>query len=143
MLEAGVVACVLISLDAGQTRSAVAGKAEEAERARHEDDSIAALRREGNSLGHGEAIIISIMTVTIDADVLAQLEEKAKKESREVDAVVNELLRQALGEKKPYKLELKGWGWETELLVDVADRKKLHELLDDDPEYLKKRGFTT
>lgn len=82
-------------------------------------------------------------TIALDDDVLAKLEEKAKSESREVDSVANDLLRQVLGTQKPYKLELKGWDWETELLVDVADRKKLHELLDDNPEYLKKRGFRT
>lgn len=80
------------------------------------------------------------MTITIDADVLAQLEEKAKKESREVDAVVNELLRQALGEKKPYKLELQGWDAELRPGVDLNSRSKLYELMDDADE-MKRRGF--
>lgn len=79
------------------------------------------------------------MTITIDPDLLAKLEEKAKNEQRDVDAVANELLRQAL-EKKPYALELKGWGWDAELLVDVSNRNKLYEVLDDE-EYMRKRGF--
>jgi predicted transcriptional regulator len=80
------------------------------------------------------------MTITVDPDILAKLEEKAKTEQRDVDAVANELLRQALEAKKPYKLELQGWTWDAELLVDVADRKKLYEDLYDD-EYMRKRGF--
>ncbi len=78
------------------------------------------------------------MTVTINPDILAKLEEKAKSENRELDVVANELLAQALEEKKPYKLE---WNtWEAEVLVDVSDRKKLYEDLYDD-EYMRKRGF--
>lgn len=78
-------------------------------------------------------------TITIDDDVLRQLEEKAGKESRTAEEVANELLRKQL-EEKPYKLDLKGWGWDSELLVDVADRNKLYDVLEDD-EYMKKRGF--
>lgn len=90
--------------------------------------------------GHGVAIIISVMTVTINPDILAELEEKAKSEQRDVDAVVNELLRQALDAKKPYKLELNGWTWKGELPDDISPRK-MYDLLYDDPEYLRKRGF--
>jgi hypothetical protein len=81
------------------------------------------------------------MTITVDPDLMAKLEEKAKSEQRDVDAVANELLRQVLEEKKPYKLELQGWNSDHELLIDPADRKKLQEVLDDDPEYMRKRGF--
>jgi len=76
------------------------------------------------------------VTITIDEDLLKQLQEKAAKESRTAEEVANELLRQSLG--KPYKLELEGWN--AEILVDVADREKLYDVLDDD-EYMKRRGF--
>jgi len=75
-------------------------------------------------------------TITIDDDVLKQLEEKAGKESRTADEVANDLLRKQL-EEKPYKLELEGWKWPSELLVDITDREKLYEALDD-PEYFEK-----
>jgi len=74
-------------------------------------------------------------TITIDDDVLKKLEEKAGKESRTAEEVANELLRKSL---EPYKLDLEGWKWNSELLVDVADRQKLYEVLQDD-EYMKKR----
>ncbi len=77
-------------------------------------------------------------TIAIDEDALKQLEEKAAKESRTAEEVANELLRQSLGAAKPYKLELQRWN--AELLVDVADRNKLYDILDDADE-MKRRGF--
>lgn len=78
---------------------------------------------------------MATLTLKIGDDVLKELKERAAKEDRTVDEVASELLRKAL---EPYKLEWKGW--DSELLVDVADRKKLYDVLYDD-EYMKKRGF--
>jgi hypothetical protein len=76
-------------------------------------------------------------TITIDEDLLKQIEEKAAKESRTAEEVANELLREAL--EKPYKLELEGWKWKTELQpdIDLTDRNKLYDILDG-PEYWDK-----
>lgn len=78
--------------------------------------------------------------IAIEDDVLKQLEEKAAKESRTADEVANEMLRQSFEAAKPYKLELEGWNHPGELLVDVADRNKLYEVLYDEEE-MKRRGF--
>jgi hypothetical protein len=40
-------------------------------------------------------------TITVDEDLLKQLEEKAAKESRTADEVANEMLRQSLGDAAP------------------------------------------
>ena len=76
-------------------------------------------------------------TITIEDELLRQLEEKAAKESRSADEVANELLRKSLG--KPYKLELEGWKWKTELQpgIDLTDRNKLYDAMDD-PDYWDK-----
>jgi len=76
---------------------------------------------------------MATLTLKIGDDVLKELKERAAKGT--VDEVASELLRKAL---EPYKLEWKGW--DSELLIDVADRKKLYDVLYDD-EYMKKRGF--
>lgn len=94
---------------------------------------------QGSTAEASSAFIISRMTITIDADVLAKLEEKAKSESRDVDAVANELLRQAL-EEKLYKLELEGWPAKLRPGVDLTDRDKLYEMMDDADE-MKRRGL--
>jgi len=80
---------------------------------------------------------MATITLTVDDEVMKELEERAAKESRSVEEVANELLQNSA---RPYKLELEGWNWPSELLVDVSDREKLYEVLDDD-EYMKKRGF--
>ncbi len=76
-------------------------------------------------------------TITIDEDLLKQIEEKAAKESRTAEEVANELLRQSLEAKKPYKLELQGWNAELQPGVDLEDRSKLYDLMDG-PEYFEK-----
>ncbi len=80
--------------------------------------------------------------IAIEDDVLKQLEEKAAKESRTAEEVANELLRQSLEAAKPYKLELEGWKWKTELQpgIDLTDRDKLYDILDG-PDEMKRRGF--
>ena len=80
------------------------------------------------------------MTITVDEDLVKPIEERAAKESRTTDEVANEMLRQSFEAAKPYKLELEGWNHPGELLVDVADRNKLYEVLYDEEE-MKRRGF--
>ena len=79
-------------------------------------------------------------TITIEDDLLRQLEEKAAEENRSADEVANEVLRWGL--KKPYKLELEGWKWKTELQpgIDLTSREKLYDILDG-PDEMKRRGF--
>lgn len=80
---------------------------------------------------------MATITLTVNDEVMKELEERAAKERRSTEEVAKELLQKSV---TPYKLELEGWNWPSELLVDVSDRKKLYEVLYDD-EYMKKRGF--
>ena len=87
----------------------------------------------------GRSYIGLMATITIDVDdeFMKEIEERAAKESRSAEDVAKELLQQSVN---PYKLELQGWNHQSKLLVDVSDRNKLYEVLEDD-EYMKKRGF--
>ena len=72
-------------------------------------------------------------TLAIDDDLLRRLKEKAVKEGRTLQAVTNELLRQALTsgpETKGYRLTLRGWKAAEQPGVDVLDRDKLFEVMD-------------
>jgi hypothetical protein len=80
---------------------------------------------------------MATITIDVDDEFMKEIEERAAKESRSAEDVAKELLQQSV---KPYKLELQGWNHQSKLLVDVSDRNKLYEVLEDD-EYMKKRGF--
>ena len=80
---------------------------------------------------------MATITIDVDDEIMKEIEERAAKESRSAEDVAKDLLQQSV---KPYKLELQGWNHQGKLLVDVADRNKLYEVLEDD-EYMKKRGF--
>jgi plasmid stability protein len=72
-------------------------------------------------------------TLAIDDDLLRRLKEKAAREGRTIQAVTNELLRQALASgpaTNGYRLMLKGWKAEQQPGVDVLDRDKLFDGLE-------------
>jgi hypothetical protein len=72
-------------------------------------------------------------TIAIDADLLKRMKEKAGREGRTLQDVVNELLRQALLQRAPgrkVKLTLRGWKAKQRPGVDLLDRDKLFDLMD-------------
>jgi len=72
-------------------------------------------------------------TLAIDDDLLKQLKEKAAREGRTLQAVANDLLRQALGERRPrskQRLVLRGRKTVEQPGVDLLDRDKLFDLMD-------------
>ena len=76
---------------------------------------------------------MSRTTLAIDDDLLRRLKEKAATEGRTLQAVTNELLRQALtaGPKKgDYRLEFGGWKATEQLGVDLLDRDSLFDLME-------------
>jgi hypothetical protein len=71
-------------------------------------------------------------TLAIDDDLLARLKQLAAREGKTLQAVANELLRQALAlqRRHGFKLELKGWKTTQQPGVDILDRDKLFDLME-------------
>lgn len=71
-------------------------------------------------------------TLTIDDHLLLQLKKKAAGEGRTLQAVTNDLLRQALVSppRKPYRLRLRGWKAAELPGVNILDRQMLFDLMD-------------
>ena len=72
-------------------------------------------------------------TLALDEEVLRRLKRRAAAEGRTVQAVANDLLRrglQATGA-PPYRLELRGWAAKLQPGVDLTDRDRLLDLLDE------------
>lgn len=73
-------------------------------------------------------------TLALDDDLLRRLKEKAAREGTTMQAVVNDLLRQALADSggggSEYRLELAGWDAEEQPGVDLLDRDKLFDLME-------------
>ena len=70
-------------------------------------------------------------TLAIDDKLLYQLKRKAAEEGRTLQAVTNDLLRQALAarSRRSFTLALKGWKAKQQPGVDLLDRDKLFDLL--------------
>lgn len=70
-------------------------------------------------------------TLAIDDELLRRLKERAAREGRTLQSVVNDLLRQALAVEKrpPFKLKLQGWKAAEQPGVDILDRDKLFDLM--------------
>jgi plasmid stability protein len=78
-------------------------------------------------------LCVARTTLAIDDDLLKRIKEKAAREGRTLQDVVNELLRQALVQQKPkraLKLKLRGWKATERPGVDLLDRDKLFDLMD-------------
>lgn len=72
-------------------------------------------------------------TLAIDDDLLRRLKEKSARESRTLQDVANELLRQALAKpssRKRIRIQLRGWSAVQQPGVDLLDRDKLFDLMD-------------
>ena len=68
----------------------------------------------------------------IEPAILRELKARATKEARSLQDVANEAMRKGLREsQRPYKLQLHGWKAEFQPGVDVADRDRLLDLLDE------------
>lgn len=70
-------------------------------------------------------------TIAIDDDIRKRIKEKAAREGRTFQEVANELLRQALADRKwpPVKLVLRGWKAIEQPGVDLLDRDKFFDLM--------------
>ncbi len=72
-------------------------------------------------------------TLAIEEDLLRELKERAAREGRTLQALANELLRQAVARperESAYRLELSGWKARTQPGVDLLDRDKHFDLMD-------------
>lgn len=71
--------------------------------------------------------------MTIDDGILRELKKQAATEGRTIQAVTNDLLRQALGARgkaRPrFALKLQGWKATEQPGVDILDRDKLFDLM--------------
>lgn len=72
-------------------------------------------------------------TLKLDDDLLRRLKEKAAREGRTLQSVANDLLRRGLTEpeRSDYALELETWSAEPGPGVDLFDRDKLFDLMED------------
>lgn len=71
-------------------------------------------------------------TLTIDENLLKRLKRDAASQGKTLAALVNDLLRQSLSEKRKrgtFKLHLEGWDAELQPGVDILDRDKLFDLI--------------
>lgn len=72
-------------------------------------------------------------TLAIDDAILREIKKRAAAEGRTAQAVVNDLLRQALGvsgkARKHFTLKLQGWRATEQPGVDILDRDKLFDLM--------------
>jgi len=71
-------------------------------------------------------------TLTIEDQLLLELKQKAAREGRTLQAVINDLLRRSLttGPREPYRLRLQGWKAAELPGVDLLDRDALFDLMD-------------
>jgi plasmid stability protein len=72
-------------------------------------------------------------TLAIDDDLLKRIKERATREGRTLQGVVNDLLRQALVRQRPgstSKLILRGWKAVEQPGVDLLDRDNLFDAMD-------------
>ena len=72
-------------------------------------------------------------TVALDEALLRQLKKLAAAEGRTLQAVTNDLLRQALAAapaRGPYAFGVRGWDAIEQPGVDILDRDKLFDLMD-------------
>lgn len=77
---------------------------------------------------------MSRTTLRLDDDLLRRLKEKAAREGTTLQALANDLLRQALARSKrssDYVLELAGWKAEPQPGVDLLDRNSLFDAMED------------
>ena len=70
-------------------------------------------------------------TLTIDDQLLRALKKKSAEEGRTLQAVTNDLLRQALAApgRRSYELRLQGWKANEMPGVDLMDRDALFDLM--------------
>jgi plasmid stability protein len=70
-------------------------------------------------------------TLALDDDLLRALKRRAAEEGTTLQAVVNDVLRQAIAapRKGKFKLRLRGWSATLQAGVDLADRDKLFDLM--------------
>lgn len=72
-------------------------------------------------------------TLALEEDLLRALKTRAAREGRTLQAIANELLRQAVSHtetESSYSLEMSGWKAGTQPGVDLLDRDKLFDLMD-------------
>ncbi len=77
---------------------------------------------------------MSRTTLTIDDDLIQRLKEIAAQRGQTMGNIVNDLLRHAIthpAARRSFKLQLNGWKAEMQPGVDILDRDKLFELMDD------------
>lgn len=69
----------------------------------------------------------------LDDGILRELKKRAAAEGRTVQAVANDLLRQALAARgkgrEPFVLQLQGWQASEQPGVDILDRDKLFDFM--------------
>jgi len=73
-------------------------------------------------------------TLAIDDDLLRRLKQKAAAEGKTLQEVANALLRQSLARAArtgAYRLELQGWDAQLQPGVDILDRDRLLDILDE------------
>jgi plasmid stability protein len=73
-------------------------------------------------------------TLALDDRLLQELKERAVREGRSLQALANDLLRQAMSlgaESAEYRLELEGWRARTLPGVDLLDRDQLFDAMDE------------
>ncbi len=71
-------------------------------------------------------------TLALEENLLHQLKERSARERRTLQALANDLLRQAMARHQApldYSLELDGWHARTRPGVDLLDRDKLFDLM--------------
>lgn len=72
-------------------------------------------------------------TVNLEDEILRQLKERAARERRSLQSLVNALLRRALMEQErqsDYRLELEGWQAVEQPGADILGRDKLFDLME-------------
>ena len=72
-------------------------------------------------------------TLALEDDLLRELKARAAREGRTLQALANELLRQAVAKPastRPYHLEMDSWKAKLQPGVDLLDRDKLFDLMD-------------
>ena len=71
--------------------------------------------------------------MALEDDLLRELKARAAREGRTLQALANELLRQAVAKPestRPYRLKMDGWKAKVQPGVDLLDRDKLFDLMD-------------
>jgi Arc/MetJ family transcription regulator len=77
------------------------------------------------------SLCVKRTTLALDDDLLATLKRRAAEQRTTLQAVVNDVLRQAVTSKRPgrFTLRLRGWKAEEQPGVDITDRDKLFDLM--------------